>query len=340
MRAWQLHEIEGPSAYRLDEIPEPQPEKGEVRVALKASALNHLDLWVSQGLPQPKHLPHIAGADGAGVVDAVGEGVSGWETGDEVIVNPSIGCGECEACRLDRVVFCKSFSILGEHMSGTLAEKVVLPVRSLQRKAPHLPWETAGAFGLVTGTAYRMLLRAGLRKGEVVLIVGIGGGVSSAALAVARAFGARVFVTSRSPDKVKWALEHGAEAGFDSAGEFSKELKAATGPGAGIVVENVGEATWDQSIRALEPGGRLVTCGGTSGGKVTLSLPVLFFKQLQIIGSTMFTQSDFARVVHLVETGEIDVPIDSVHPFTDLPTALARLDAGDQMGKVVLSHGG
>ncbi len=338
MRAWQLHDTEGPSSFRLDEVPKPTAGPGDVRVALQTSALNHLDLWVSQGLPKPKHLPHIAGADGAGIIDQIGEGVVGWAVGDEVIVNPSLGCGQCDSCLRDQVIFCKSYSILGEHVPGTLADKVVLPVRNLQRKVPGLAWEQAGSYGLVTGTAYRMLRRAGLQPGEAVLIVGIGGGVSSAALSVARALGGRVFVTSRSPDKIAWAIEHGAEAGFDSAGQFSGDLKAAIGGGAAVVVENVGEATWDQSIRSLQPGGRVVLCGATTGGNIALNLPVVWFKQIQIIGSTMFTASEFARVTHLVETGQVEVPVDSVHPFEELPAALDRLGSGDQLGKVVLRH--
>ncbi len=336
MRAWQLHDTTGPDAFSLDEVPTPEPGPGEVRVALRIVALNHLDLWVSHGLPAPDHLPHIAGADGAGVVDAVGEGVTTVAVGDEVIVNPSLSCGVCSACLAGDIVYCRSYGILGEHHPGTLAEAVVLPARNVVPKPTDLDWETAGSFGLATGTAYRMLRRARLRAGDVLLVVGVGGGVSSAALALGRAMGARVFVTSRSPDKIGWAVEHGAEAGFDSSGEFAKELKATAGRSADVVVENVGPATWGQSVRSAGPGGRIVVCGSTSGPKVELTMPVLFFKQLEVIGSTMFTHGEFAEVVDLVASGAVRPPVDHVYDFADLPAALARMDAGDQIGKLAL----
>lgn len=337
MRAWYLESTNGPSSFTLGDLPTPEPGPGEVRVRLRISALNHLDLWVSMGLPAPHHFPHVAGADGAGVIDAVGAGVDGVAAGDEVIVNPSTSCGACPACLGGEIVYCRSYGILGEHRQGTLAEYVVLPARNVVAKPPALDWETAGSFGLATGTAYRMLRRARVAAGGSVLVVGVGGGVSSAAALLAKAMGARVFVTSRSPEKIAWAVAHGAEAGFDSAGEFSKEVKAAVGA-VDVVVENVGPATWDQSIRSLAPGGRVVLCGSTSGPKVELTVPVLFFKQLEIIGSTMFTHSEFARALSLVSTAGAAPPVDRVFDFADLPAALARLDAGDQLGKIALRH--
>ncbi len=336
MRAWQLHDTTGPDAFSLDEVPTPEPGPGEVRVALRVVALNHLDLWVSRGLPAPDHLPHICGADGAGVVDAVGEGVTSVGLGDEVIVNPSLSCGTCRACLAGDIVYCRRYGILGEHHRGTLAEAVVVPARNVVPRPPGLEWELAGSFGLATGTAYRMLRRARLRAGEVLLVVGVGGGVSSAALALGKAMGARVFVTSRSPDKIAWATAHGAEAGFDSSGEFSKELKAVAGRPADVVVENVGPATWSQSVRSAGPGGRIVVCGSTSGPKVELTMPVLFFKQLEVIGSTMFTHAEFAEVVDLVASGKVRPPVDRVFDFAELPAALAHLDSGAQLGKVAL----
>jgi NADPH2:quinone reductase len=298
-------------------------------------AFNHLDLWVSRGLPAPHHLPHVPGADAAGVVDAVGDGVTRVAAGDEVIINPSTSCGRCAACLAGDIVYCRSYGILGEHKPGTMAEAVVVPEINAIAKPASIDWETAGSFGLATGTAYRMLRRARLRAGETVLVVGVGGGVSSAALLIARAMGARVFVTSRSADKIHWATEHGAEAGFDSTGEFSKDLKAA-GVSADVVVENVGPATWNQSIRSASPGGRLVVCGSTSGTKVELTVPVLFFKQLEIIGSTMFTHAELAETLGLVSSGAVRPMIDRVFDFTELPAALERLDNGDQLGKVAL----
>lgn len=334
MRAWQLHDTTGPESYRLDEVDEPIPGPGEVRVDLRVSALNHLDLWVSRGMPAPRHLPHIAGADGAGVVDAVGAGVANVAEGDEVVVNPSVSCGTCPQCLAGDIVYCRSFEILGEHTTGTLADKVVVAARNVSSRPATLSWEQAGSYGLAYGTAYRMLRRARVRAGEHVLVVGIGGGVAAASMAIAQAMGARVSVTSRTDDKRAWALEHGAVAAVASDGAFSKELPARMD----VVVDSVGPATFDQSIRSLRPGGRLVVCGATSGTKVEITAPVLFFKQLEILGSTMFTHAEFAEVTALIAAGSVTPKVSTVFDFADLPAAIHHLDAGKQLGKVALTH--
>lgn len=336
MKAWLLTDTSGIDAFSLAEVETPQPGRGEVRVRLRASGLNHLDLWVSRGLPAPRHLPHILGADGAGVIDAVGEGVDGHAVGDEVVIDPSLSCGACEACLGDEIVYCPHFGILGEHHPGTLAECVVVPAGNALPKPETIDWAVAGSFGLVFGTALRMLDRGRVTEGETVLIPGIGGGVSAAALMLARARRARVFVTSRSPAKIDWAIEHGAEAGFASEEEFSKDMKEVGG--ADVVIENVGPATWSQSLRSLKPGGRLVVCGATSGPKVELTLPVIWFKQIEVIGSSMATRSQFARALHLVGSGEVAAPVDSVFAFEELPAALRRLDSAEQVGKIVISR--
>ena len=336
MRAWLLTDTTGIDALRLEEVDTPEPGAGEVRIELRASGLNHLDLWVSKALPAPPSLPHILGGDGAGVIDAVGEEVDGLAVGDEVVIDPSLSCGQCDACLRDEIVYCSEFGILGEEHTGTLAEYVVVPAANALPKPAGLDWNVAGSFGLVTGTALRMLERARLREGETVLIPGIGGGVSSAALLLAKAQRAKVYVTSRSEDKIRWAVDHGAEAGFDSESDFSKEVQAVGG--ADVVVENVGPATLKQSLRSLKPGGRLVLCGATTGPKVELSLPPIWFRQIEIIGSTMATHSQFARALHLVASGEVPSPVDSVFEFERLPDALRRLEAGEQMGKIVISR--
>jgi NADPH:quinone reductase-like Zn-dependent oxidoreductase len=304
---------------------------------MRIAGLNHLDVWVTQGLPKPKELPHILGGDGAGTVDAVGEGVTEWASGDEVIINPSQSCGQCQYCTNDEMVFCAQYTILGERISGTLAEAVVVPASSLFRRPAGLDWDLAGSFGLATSTAYRMLDRAGLHPNEAVLVVGIGGGVSAAAALIAQAIGARVLVTSRGQKKIDWALGHGAEAGFDSASEFSKDVKERTGRGVEVVVENVGKATWDQSFRSLAPGGRMVLCGATAGNRVELALPVLWYKQLEIIGSTMANRSQFAAALDLVASGRVPIPIDRVYGFDSVPEAFRRLESGVQLGKVAIS---
>ncbi len=338
MRAWIMHEIAGPESFRLEEVETPQLGWGEVRVRLRNAALNHLDLWVSRGLPKPD-LPHVAGADGAGVVEAVGTEVQDVEVGEEVIVNPSLSCRHCRACLAGDITFCESYAILGEHRWGTLAEQVVVPASNVVAKPDRMPWEKAGAFGLATTTAYRMLRRARLQAGDVLLVVGVGGGVSSAGLLLGLAMGARVFVTSTSEDKLERAVELGAEAGFDSGSEFGRQLRSQLGSGADVVLENVGPATWEQSVRSLNPGGRLVLCGGTSGTTVEIKLPQLFFRQLEVIGSTMFDHAEFGRALALVEQGRVPVLVDEVFGFEELPQALARMEAGRQFGKVVIEHG-
>lgn len=338
MRAWQLHELTGPGALSLDEVPAPEPGPGQVRVGLRIIALNHLDIWVTHGLPAPPGLPHILGGDGAGVVDAVGPGVTGTEVGDEVIVNPSLSCGACQVCAGGETVYCPAFGVLGEHSPGTLAEQVVIPAANAAPKPSNLSWETAGSFALAAGTAFRMLRRGRLREGEILVVVGVGGGVSSAAALLGVSMGARVFVTSRDEEKIAWAVANGAEGGFDSSGPFSKELKQAAGGLGDVVIENVGPATWPQSLRSLRPGGRMVVCGATSGAKAQIVIPALFFRQLEIIGSTMFNPAEFRELLDLLASGQAQgPPVDHVFPFEELPAAVARLDSARQLGKVALS---
>ena len=295
-------------------------------MALRASALNHLDLWVARGLPRPPSLPHVGGADGAGVVESVGTEVAGIATGDEVVIDPSTSCGACAACVRGETPFCARFAIVGEHRWGTHAEMVVVPAVNVVPKPERLDWAGAAAFGLVMSSALRMLRRARLRTGDRVLVIGVGGGTSTATFQLARALGAEVFVTSTKHDKLAWALEHGAAGGFDSSGEFDRAVRQATeGRGVDIVVDNVGPVTFERSMKALARGGRLVTNGSTSGRTAELHLPTLFW--------------EFADAVGMVDRGEVEpVPVDSTFAFQDFLAALARLDAGDQLGKIVLER--
>jgi NADPH:quinone reductase-like Zn-dependent oxidoreductase len=336
MKAWQLTDTKGIESFALNNVDEPEPGPGELRVRISHSALNHLDLWVSRGLPAPKHLPHTTGADGAGYVDAIGDGVAGFDIGDEVIIDPSFSCGHCAHCRNDDVVYCDSFQILGEHRPGTFAEKILIPTINAVRKPEAMPWEVAGSFGLATATALRMVERTGLKPGQTLLVVGVGGGVSAAALHLGLAMRARVYVTSRSKEKIDWALAEGAVAGFDSEAEYGSEM-AAEG-GADVVIDNVGSATMRQSMRAAKKGGRIAICGSTSGPKMELTIPTLFFRQLELIGSSMANHAQFARAVTWVTTGGAKAPVSQVFDFADLPKALEFLDAGDQVGKVVIRH--
>jgi NADPH:quinone reductase-like Zn-dependent oxidoreductase len=336
MRAWLLSETRGPDGYALGVVPDPQPDPGEVRVRLRASALNHLDLWVAHGMPAPPAFPHVPGADGAGVVDAIGEGVDSVAPGDEVMIDPSTSCGACAECARGDLPFCREFRILGEHRWGTHAEAIVVPVVNVVPKPASVSWEQAAAAGLVVSSAVRMVRRGRIDDTSDVLVVGVGGGSATAALLVARAMGARVFATSTKEAGHAWADAHGAAATFDSAGAYDEEVRAASDGGVDVVIDNVGSATFERSLRSLRRGGRFVTNGSTSGRTAELHLPTLFWRQLEIVGSTMNDHREFAEAVRLLADGSMEVPVDTVAAFEELPMALERLEAGDHLGKIVL----
>jgi NADPH:quinone reductase-like Zn-dependent oxidoreductase len=325
--AWILDE--SPGSYRWGTIELPPPQRDEVRVRVVASALNHMDLWLTRGLPKPA-VPHVPGCDVAGIVDAIGDDVEGIAEGDEVVVNPGVSpVADVIALGNDSPMG-RGFGIVGEQRWGGHASHVVVPARNVVARPAGRSWEECAAYPLTTLTAYRMLRRARLAAGQTVLVVGIGSGVSSAALAIARHLGAEVVATSRSAAKREAALAMGALATLDSAAE-RWDVKA------DIVVESVGPATWDRSVRALKPGGRLVVCGGTSGTKAEINIPALFFKQIEIIGSTMGSYQEFADVTTLVAAG-LDIHVDRSFALDDYPAALDHLAAGDQLGKVVITH--
>lgn len=320
---------ESPGAYRWGEVADPEPGRGDVRVEVRASALNHMDLWLTRGQPKPP-LAHVPGCDAAGVVESVGPGVTSVEVGDEVVVNPAISCRRCRACLAGNSPLCARFQILGEQRAGAHGRFVVVPAENVTPRPPDRSWEDCAAYGLATLTAWRMLRRGRVHLGATVLVVGVGGGVSSAAVVLAARAGAHVVATSRDPAKRDRALELGAAEVLDSdADRFDVR--------ADVVVESVGPATWDKSLRCLAPGGRLVVAGGTSGTSVELNLPRLWFKQHEIIGSTMGSYEEWAEVSDLVASG-LPVIIDEVFPLADYPRALERLGRGDHMGKLVLSH--
>jgi NADPH:quinone reductase-like Zn-dependent oxidoreductase len=340
MRAWLLDDTGPEAGYRFGTVEAPDPGPGEVRVALRASALNHLDLWVARGMPAPPSFPHVPGADGAGVVEAVGVGVGVVAIGEEVVVDPSTSCGSCAACLAGDVPFCRSFRVVGEHRWGTHADTVVVPAENVRSKPASLDWGGAAAAGLVTSSALRMLRRARFEPGDDVLVVGVGGGTSTAAFLLAAALGAgRVFVTSRDETKSAWAIEAGAAGVFGSEESFDEEVRRATdGRGVDVVVENVGSATLGRSLRSLARGGRLVINGSTTGRTAELHLPTLFWRQLEVVGASMNDHREFADAIQLVGSGAVDVPVDSTFAFEDLPAALDRLASGSQLGKIVLAR--
>jgi len=327
VRAVRIHQDGGPEVLVLEEVPDPEPGPGEVLVHLRASALNHLDVWIRKGLPSvPK--PRILGADGSGVVEALGEGVSGFEPGERVVLNPGIEAGRGR------------IHVIGEHGDGTNAELIAVPATNVHPIPDSLSFEEAAAFPLVFETAYRMLVtRAGLREGEWVLAWGIGGGVSTATLAIAKALGAQVLVTSSSDAKLERARELGADATVNHAtGDVKTAVQEATaGKGIDVVIEHVGEATWATSLQVAAPGGRIAVCGATTGPNPPAALHRIWWKQLSILGSTMGTGEDFAGAYELVASGRAQPVVDTVLPLEEIRAAHERLEAGEQLGKIVLT---
>lgn len=317
------------SGYELTRLGAPPLGPQDAVIAPKASALNHMDLWLLKGRPKPPAYPHIPGGDGAGIVLAVGDEVTTVQVGDEVIIDPSIVSAEAFELGLDAPLD-PSLQILGEHRWGTHAAQVQVPARHVVPKPAHRSWVDCASLPVAYATAWRMMRRARVSRGERVLIVGIGGGVATASLMIAKYLGAEVIVTSGNEAKRRRAEQLGAVASVASDGPFPK--------GMDVVVESVGPATWASSVAALRPGGRMVVCGGTSGPTVELNLPRLFFKQHEIIGSTMGSPPEFAELVAAFADG-LEVVVDSVFTLEEYPRALELLRNGGQLGKIVLDHG-
>ena len=341
MRALTLTGTGGLDRLEVRDVPAPAiAAPDEVLVRIRCAALNRLDLWMTDGLPnaQPSY-PHVVGSDGAGEVEAVGPAAGAWKPGDRVMLNPGLSCAHCPACEEGDESLCAHFAILGEHVSGTAAEWVVVPAANLGRVPEGMSWSEAAGYTLATLTAWRMLTgRARLQAGETVHIWGVGGGIGMASLQIATLLGARAIVTSGSDDKLSAAVRLGAAAAVNhrSSDVVAEVRRETAGRGAHVVVDCVGEATWANSLRALRRGGRLVVCGATTGPQAAFDLRRLFWHQWSILGSTMGTRRDFAEIVRLAQDGKLWPVVDSVVPLADGASAYERMQRGEQTGKLVI----
>ena len=315
----------GPAGVRLAMVPDPVPGPGMVRVRVKAAGLNHRDLLQLTG--QPGRPTPVLGSDGAGVVDAVGEGVRRARIGDDVVINPSLGWETISASPPP------TFQILGVPRPGTLAEWIVVPEANVEPKPPHLSWEEAGVLGLAGLTAWRALFTKGaLEAGQTVLIPGIGGGVATIALLFAKASGATVAVTSRDPEKRARALALGADLALDTDSDWLAQLEDPVD----LVVESIGEATWDRSLLALKAGGRLVTFGAHTGSRVLIDLRDVYRRQLTVMGTTMGSAEEFRAMLRFVNQHQLRPAIDRVFRLEEAAQAFRRLEQAAQFGKVGL----
>ena len=341
MKALVLTATGGLQHVQVQELPEPTIQSpDQVLLRVQAIALNRLDLFVAEGMPgiRPR-FPHIIGCDAAGTVQQVGTAVRQVRSGDRVMVNPTLSCGECPACLGGEESLCATMRVLGEHCSGTAAEYIIVPAENLAPVPPEMPWPQAAAFSLATLTAWRMLTtRAGVRAGETVLIWGVGGGVALAALQIARLLGARTIVTSGTDAKLETARRLGADAVINHGrADVPAEVRKLTGGrGADIVVDSAGEESWQGSLRALRRGGRLVICGATTGPVVSLDLRRLFWHHWSILGSTLGSRREYAEIVRLAGEGKLWPVVDQVVPLDQAVAALERLSQGTQAGKLVI----
>ncbi|HYP24106.1 MAG TPA: alcohol dehydrogenase catalytic domain-containing protein [Actinomycetota bacterium] len=320
----------------------PEPGPGEVVVAVKAAAFNHLDLWTLRGDLKIEHrFPHALGADGAGVVESVGEGVpAGIRPGDRVLVNPALSCGLCERCRAGEQSECTAFRMLGEHEPGTVAELVKVPAANVFPVPEHLDFAEAAALGVTFITAYRMLFdRSGMRPGEWVLVTGIGGGLALSLFQLARPAAGKLLVTSSSDEKLQRAADLGADGGVNYRdADVGREVRRLTGKrGVDLVADSAGGPSLDGSLRALRKGGRVVIAGATAGAKAEIDVRRVFWNQLSVIGSTMGSVANVSDMLRLVAGSKLRPIVDRVVPLDGAPAALRLLEEGGQFGKIVVS---
>ena len=341
MKAIRIHEHGGPENLIFEEVAEPEIAAGEVLINVKAAALNHLDVWVRSGSTGADYdLPRIPGSDIAGIVSEVGSGVTNVKNGDEVILYPAYFCGSCADCKLGRQTFCKSYAPLGTMMDGGDAEYIVVPEHNVIPKPENLSFIEAAAFPLVFLTAWHMLVCLGkVKENDKVLVHAAGSGVGVAAIQIAKQFCARVYTTSSSDEKLEKAKKIGADVTINYDEENFQDLiyKDTDGEGIDIVIEHVGPATWKESIRSLKKGGRLVTCGATTGPIAELDLRRIFSKQISIHGSYMGYLSEMNDVLRYINSGALKPVVDSVFELKDAPDAHRHMESRNQFGKIILN---
>jgi NADPH:quinone reductase-like Zn-dependent oxidoreductase len=340
VHAVRIHQHGGPEVLTYEDAPEPALGPTDVLVAVRAAALNHIDLWVRGGLPRLRlQFPHILGADVAGVVAEVGNSATGVKVGDEVILSPGVSCGQCAACVAGTDTLCPSYSILGEHIPGGYAERLSVPRVNVLPKPAHLTFEEAAAVPLVFLTAWNMLVTNGrIRGGDTVLIWGAGSGVGSAGLQIARAYGARVIATAGQ----EWKLDQARELGADDVINHSEqnvydEVRRLTDRrGVDIVFEHVGAATWETSLRSLARGGRLVTCGATTGAQGTTDIRYIFGRQLSIHGTWLGAKRELHDALRLVDSARLRPVVHAVLPLARAADAHRMMEQRQHFGKIVL----
>ena len=340
MKAVRFHRHGGPEVLQYEDAPDPVPSIDEALVRVKACALNHLDIWARNGLPNVDiPMPHISGSDVAGVVERVPGEEKTFAKGDEVIVNPGVGCGRCDKCLTGRDDQCKDYTIVGYGFDGGYAELVKVRRDHLVRKPKGMSFEEAASFPLVFETAYHMLVtKANVRPGDKVLVLAANSGVGTAAVQIAKMLGADVIATAGDEEKASRARELGADFTIDHYKQdvLSEVRRITEKRGADVVIEHVGKATWAGSVKALAKGGRLVTCGATTGAEVTMDLRYLFNKELTLYGSFMAGMGELLEVVRLFEQKRLKPVVDSVYPLEKAAEAQARMESSKHFGKIIL----
>ena len=339
MKAVRIHQFGGPEVLTYEDIPDAQPRKDQVLVRVRACSLNHLDIWVRKGLPGVK-LPHILGSDVAGEVVEVGEYVSGFKAGQRVLLSPMHYCGHCEKCVAGMQNQCRAFTVLGNGIDGGNCELIAVPAANVIPIPDTLDFNQAASVPLVFVTAWHMLVAlAGVRPGQTVLVLGASSGVGIAAIQIAKLFHCRVLTTAGDEAKLAKGRELGADFGINHYQQkISDEVRKITNKeGVDIVVEHVGAATWDESVKSLKSGGTLVTCGATTGPNVAIDLRHLFARQLTLRGSYMGTMGDLHEVLRHVFAGRLKPVVDRVFPLSELRAAHEYLEKSQMFGKIVVN---